>query len=113
MIGRIDAVFVIYYFIYLCKYGNVIIFIFVQFDDGKTHFETDEFNENNLRKFVITESLPLIVDFNHETAQKIFGGEINSHLLMFLSQSAGHYESHLEAAKSIAKDYRDKVCFFF
>ncbi|XP_075225832.1 protein disulfide isomerase [Lycorma delicatula] len=87
------------------------VILFKKFDEGKAHFEADEFNEANLRKFVITESLPLIVDFNHETAQKIFGGEINSHLLFFLSQSSGHYDSHLEGPRAVAKEYRDKILF--
>ena len=36
-------------------------------------------------------ALPLVVEFNQETAQKIFSGEIKSHLLMFLSKSADAY----------------------
>jgi protein disulfide-isomerase A1 len=34
--------------------------------------------EENISKFVKSNALPLIVDFNHETAQKVFGGEIFS-----------------------------------
>lgn len=64
-----------------------------------------------LKKFVTSQSLPLIVEFNHETAQKIFGGEIKSHLLIFLSKEAGHFEKYVEAARSVAKPYREQILF--
>lgn len=51
----------------------------------------------------------MIVDFNHETAQKVFGGEIRSHVLLFLSKDAGHYDKYLENHRPVAKDYKDKV----
>ena len=49
------------------------------------------------------------MEFNHETAQKIFGGEIKSHLLMFLSKEGGHFDEHLESARTVAKDFREQV----
>lgn len=68
-----------------------------------------EITEENIKKFVTSQSLPLVVDFNHETAQKIFGGEIKSHLLMFLSQQEGHIDKYLEDAREIAKEFREQV----
>ncbi|MDK2413519.1 hypothetical protein QHH03_30990, partial [Aphanizomenon sp. 202] len=56
-------------------------------------------------------SLPLVVDFNHETASKIFGGDIKSHLLIFLSKEAGHYDTHLSAATAAAKGFKGEVLF--
>lgn len=65
----------------------------------------------DIKKFVTSQSLPLIVEFNHETAQKIFGGDIKSHLLIFLSKEEGHFDKYVEAARSVAKPYREKVLF--
>merc|ERR1711872_507591 len=56
-------------------------------------------------------SLPIVVDFNHETASKIFGGEIKSHLLLFLSKEAGHYDQYLEGAKGAAKAFKGQLLF--
>lgn len=70
---------------------------------------TTDLTEATITKFISGNSLPLIVDFNHETAQKVFGGEIKSHVLMFLSKEAGHYEKYLDVMKKVAKDYREKV----
>lgn len=52
------------------------------------------------------------MEFNHDTAQKIFGGEIKSHLLIFVSKSDKEsYERISEAARSVAKPFREQVLF--
>ena len=86
------------------------IILFKDFDEGKNVFE-DEVKEENIAKFVAANALPLVVDFNHETASKIFGGEIKSHLLIFLSKEAGHYDKHSEIARTVAKKYKGQLLF--
>ena len=86
------------------------IILFKDFDEGKNKYE-GEITEEGITKFVSANSLPLVVDFNHETASKIFGGEIKSHLLIFLSKEAGHYDSHMEAAMNSAKNFKGQVLF--
>lgn len=53
----------------------------------------------------------MIVEFNHETAQKIFGGEIKSHLLLFLPKGDDKTAKVVDAARSVAKPFRDQVLF--
>lgn len=93
---------------YEAKCGSIVLF--KHFDDGKAVFE-GEVKEEALKKFVAAQALPLIVDFSHETAQKIFGGEIKNHLLFFISKEAGHFEKYIDPAKEIAKKYREKILF--
>ena len=93
---------------YSAKCGSVILF--KKFDDKKVEFE-GELDVKNLKKFLSTESLPLLVEFNHETARKIFGGEIKSHLLLFLSKSHEKTAAIEDAARSVAKPFREKVLF--
>jgi hypothetical protein len=52
-----------------------------------------------------------VVDFNHETAQKIFRGLVKSHLLMFVSKKADNYNDIVATAAKLAAtdDYRNKV----
>lgn len=90
--------------------GDEAIILFKDFDQGKDVFE-GEYTEENIGKFVSANSLPLVVDFNHETASKIFGGEIKSHLLIFLSKKAGHYEKFLDVAKKVAQKFKGKLLF--
>ncbi|XP_017862376.1 PREDICTED: protein disulfide-isomerase [Drosophila arizonae] len=93
---------------YEAKDNGVILF--KPFDEKKSVFE-GELNEENLKKFAQVQSLPLIVDFNHESAAKIFGGSIKSHLLFFVSKEAGHIEAHVDPLKEIAKKYREDILF--
>jgi len=89
--------------------GDTVV-VFKKFDEGRNEL-TKDLTEENISKFVKSNALPLIVDFNHETAQKVFGGEIRSHVLMFLSKEAGHYDKYLDTQKKVAADYKDKVLF--
>lgn len=93
---------------YDAKCGSIILF--KKFDEGKVAFE-GESSQENIKKFVTANSLPLLVEFNHDTAQKIFGGEIKSHLLLFLSKGDEHFEKVSEAARAVAKPFRDQVLF--
>jgi len=93
---------------YEAKEGSIILF--KQFDEGKAVYE-GESNESEIKKFLTANSMPLIVEFNHESAQKIFGGEIKSHLLMFVSKEAGHLEKYADNAKDVAKKFRNEVLF--
>merc|ERR1712198_701591 len=80
------------------------------FDEGKNIFD-GELTEEAITAFVVANSMPLVVDFNHETASKIFGGEIKSHMLIYLSKEAGHYDSYTEVARNVAKKYKGQVLF--
>nr|CAI5843949.1 unnamed protein product [Callosobruchus analis] len=90
------------------KDGHLVLF--KKFDEGKVVYD-GESTTAGVRKFIQTNSLPLLVDFNHDTAQKIFGGEIKNHLLLFLNKNDEHYEKVTEAARSIAKPFREQVLF--
>lgn len=64
-----------------------------QFDEGRIVYEGENKPED-IKKWVSSESLPLVVEFSHETAAKIFGGEIKNHLLMFVSKVSVLRDTH-------------------
>merc|ERR1712020_738275 len=80
------------------------------FDDGKASL-TEDLTEENIAKFVSAESLPLVVDFNHETAQKNFSGEVKSHFLLFSSAKADDHEDKLTIMREQAKKNKGKMLF--
>jgi len=84
--------------------------LFKKFDEGRNNFE-GEMTSDALTKFVAGNALPLVIDFNQETAQKIFSGEIKSHLLMFVSAKADEYAAQTEVARTIAKENKGELLF--
>merc|ERR1712223_142931 len=80
------------------------------FDDGKAIL-TEDLTADKIAQFISSESLPLVIDFNHETAQKIFSGEVKSHFLMFSSAKADDHEDKLEKMRAMAKSSKGKMLF--
>ena len=74
------------------KIEGEAVLLLKTFDDGRAVLAED-ITEAAVAAFIAGESLPLVVDFNQETAQKIFSGDIKSHLLAFLSVKA---DSHAD-----------------
>lgn len=48
--------------------------------------------------------------FPTQTAPKIFGGEIKTHILLFLPKSVSDYEGKLSNFKKAAESFKGKVC---
>jgi len=89
--------------------GDAIV-LFKKFDEGRNDM-TEGFTVEAITQFVSANSLPLVVDFNHETAQKIFSGEIKSHCLLFVSKKSDEFKGQLATANAIAKDYKGQILF--
>ncbi|XP_026316939.1 protein disulfide-isomerase [Hyposmocoma kahamanoa] len=83
--------------------------LFKNFEDPLVKYEAKEIDEDSIKKWVFVNSMPYIVEFSHETASKIFGGQIKYHLLLFLSKKNGDFEKYLEPLKPVAKNYRAKI----
>merc|ERR1712123_169766 len=86
--------------------GEAVVLL-KDFDDGKAVL-SEGITEESVGVFISSESLPLVVDFNHETAQKIFSGEIKSHLLVFSSAKADSHADTLSMLKEIATENKGK-----
>jgi len=86
------------------------IVLFKQFDEGRNNYD-GKADVEELTKFINANSLPLVIEFNHETAQKIFSGEVKNHLLLFVSTKSDDFPAQKEMAGKIANDYKGKVLF--
>jgi protein disulfide-isomerase A1 len=86
------------------------IVLFKKFDEGRNDL-TATIDENSIREFIQGNQLPLVVDFNAETAQKIFGGDIKVHVLLFGSKKSDDNEKFREEFQTAAKQYRGKTLF--
>jgi len=90
--------------------GDAVV-LFKKFDEGRNDMTEDLTDVEAVTKFVASNSLPLVVDFNQETAQKIFSGEIKSHLLMFLSKTSDEYAAQHATASKLAKEFKGQILF--
>jgi len=89
--------------------GDKIV-LFKAFDEGKNEFD-GEYTAEAVQKFVEANAMPLVVEFNHESAQKIFSGAIKSHLLLFVSYKSDDFAGQKEIAGKIAKEYKGQLLF--
>ncbi|PZC75730.1 hypothetical protein B5X24_HaOG205704 [Helicoverpa armigera] len=83
--------------------------LFKNFEEPRVKFDGEKFDEDVFKTWVFVQSMPTIVEFSHETASKIFGGQIKYHLLLFLSKKNGDFDKYTEELKPVAKSYRDRV----
>ena len=76
----------------------------IVFGDGKlTANNFKEVNKNTLIEFVQRYSLPFVVDFNHDSAQKAFRGWVHHHLLIFASRANHSWDLINQQASAVAK----------
>ena len=57
--------------------------------------------------------LPLVTEFNQESAAKIFGGDVKNHMLLFVSKEADSFQSNFDVFKEVAKNYKGKVSIYW
>ncbi|KAL8586048.1 hypothetical protein ACOMHN_023691 [Nucella lapillus] len=81
-----------------------------KFDEGRSDFSGD-LEEAAIKKFISENSLPLVNEFTQESAQKIFGGEVKNHLLLFLKKETGG--ESLDKFKAAAGNFKGKVLFIY
>ncbi|XP_057583225.1 LOW QUALITY PROTEIN: protein disulfide-isomerase-like [Hippopotamus amphibius kiboko] len=83
-----------------------------EFDEGRNNFE-GEVTKEKLLDFIKHNQLPLVIEFTEQTAPKIFGGEIKTHILLFLPKSVSDYEGKLSNFKKAAESFKGKILFIF
>jgi len=81
-----------------------------KFDEGRNDFD-GEMTSEEVIKFIKENQLPLVIEFTQESAQKIFGGEVKNHILLFLKKEGN--EDTLEAFKAAAGGFKGKVLFIY
>jgi len=89
---------------------NGQIVLFKDFDDNRVDFD-GELTHDELSKFIKSEALPLVNEFNEETAPKIFGGDITQHLLLFVAKSDANYDSIRSEFAGAAKGHKGSTLF--
>lgn len=79
--------------------------MFKKFDEGRAVYE-GAISTEALQEFIERYALPVLIEFNHETAQKIFKGLVKSHILFFLSKTAEDYEEKYQMIHGLAPQFK-------
>ncbi|CAL1602207.1 unnamed protein product [Knipowitschia caucasica] len=88
------------------------VVLFKKFDERRNTFD-GELTKENLLAFVKANQLPLVIEFTEQTAPKIFGGEIKSHILMFLPKDSSDFQVKMDQFKKAAEGFKGKILFIF
>jgi len=56
--------------------------------------------------------MPLVIEFNEETAPKIFKRSLRTHLIMFVSKASTSFDKKVAEFRQVAQPYRGKVGLF-
>uniref|UniRef100_A0A287AQH8 protein disulfide-isomerase n=1 Tax=Sus scrofa TaxID=9823 RepID=A0A287AQH8_PIG len=88
------------------------VVLFKKFDEGRNDFE-GEVTKEKLLDFIRHNQLPLVIEFTEQTAPKVFGGEVKTHILLFLPKSASDHASKLSSFREAAEGFKGKILFIF
>jgi len=89
------------------------VVVFKKFDELRAQTPaTADITSEQIVSFVGGHLLPLIVPFSQETAQKIFGGSVKQHFLLFTDKSnEAQMDEVKKAAQPVAEEQRGKYLF--
>uniref|UniRef100_A0A667Y0I0 protein disulfide-isomerase n=1 Tax=Myripristis murdjan TaxID=586833 RepID=A0A667Y0I0_9TELE len=88
------------------------VVLFKKFDEGRNTFD-GELTKENLLAFIKANQLPLVIEFTEQTAPKIFGGEIKSHILMFVPKAASDFQDKMDQFKKAAEGFKGQILFIY
>jgi len=76
------------------------IVLFKKFDEGRVDYD-QKVDSKSLSNWLYINSLALVNEFTQETAGKLFGGDIKSHHLLFISKQAENYPQVLRRFQAV------------
>lgn len=79
------------------------------FEEHAAEYDGDLSSHLDIKKFIQASSLPLVVEFDQKIAQKIFGGDLKAHQLLFIGKKGSKYDAIYKEFKTSAQEFQSKV----
>merc|ERR1712227_831625 len=75
--------------------------------------EGGELETQAIRDFITENSLPVVIEFNHENAQKMFKRPNNqkSHLLVFHNKTEDTFDDEIKMLAGVGREFKEKCLF--
>ncbi len=86
------------------------VILLKKFDNLRDNFE-GELTEDAINSFVVSNRLPLVIEFTDESAPKIFGGPVKVHNLLFISKDDAEFSNVHVAFSEAAKAFKGEMLF--
>ncbi|XP_071032064.1 protein disulfide-isomerase A2-like [Oncorhynchus clarkii lewisi] len=93
---------------------NNSVVLFKKFDEGRVDLsvsEKEKVGKEELTVFLRTNSLELVIEFNEQNADKIFGSKVHTHTLLFINSTVQEQKNLLTEYSTVARDFKGKVLF--
>ncbi|XP_064816771.1 protein disulfide-isomerase A2 [Oncorhynchus masou masou] len=93
---------------------NNRVVLFKKFDEGRVDLsvsEEEKVGKEELTVFIRTNSLELVIEFNEQNADKIFGSKVHTHTLLFINSTVQEQKSLLTEYSTVARVFKGKVLF--
>ncbi|VDM32186.1 unnamed protein product [Hydatigera taeniaeformis] len=88
--------------------GGVVVVIVRKFDDPVVVYE-GKMTVDELTKFIKTEKVPLVTEFNEESAVVVFSSDIKRHIIVFMRKSDDVYQPYMDVLRQVGAEFRGRA----